>query len=1111
MKRYFKAVSVLSALFICQFLMAAAPTDADLEKNNLVSEALISKTELKAIETLKMLIRNNKDKREEPDLLYRLAELYMRRAKSGRFFEIEKTEETKLRQLGIGSQKTTDALKQALSIYQKIIAQYPKYSDIDYVLFNIALAYSQLNQFNSAKNYYQQLIDQHSKSELLPDAYTELGEIYYNDQNFSNSLQHFKKVENYPKSKVYPFALYKSAWCYYNLKDSDSGIKKLVAVVEESNKNQDLQKKYNLRKEALSDLILFTSENLKSTELVSFFQKIAEPNELGDLVVLMDKLLQAHSRHKELITVSEEYISKFPHSAQSPLLYKYMIETYETLTKRDQVIEEIQKMGLFCQNESSSSCADVFKSISLDISKKWWKIWLKNKTHPEFSKLTEEAFEILLKLEDSKNPDYKSRYAYAELLFQQNNYLKASQEYETVSEQSKDDASLKHDALYAAIFSNEKAIEQKENTSNIERQKKLSLRYFNEFSKSEHIDEITLKLALIAYKANDYKTSLQYLLPLSQKLKAHDTQYVKTQDMILDIYNIQKDYATLSQQLNIFIKKTTDKERNAYLKKLLVETEYAQLLEKLPHLEAQEKITALEEFNQKYPDSSKAQSSILMTISEAYKNGLDIKAADLSMDYINKYSEDDKKVDLLKDAAFAYTQAAHFDKAIIAYNKLVSANKEKSGFYKEVICELQLLNQNQQKAEDCYFDIFNQASISKKNEIAPKLVKFFKVNKINSLGYNKLKKIILDQQIEPFATEFLTEQAQDLFDSGDLEKAFSLTLRINARSVEATYRAPARLIQSQVLEIEYNKQSIKASVDHLALVLAMKIEKLDKAFTAASSALKMSKDEKVQLKALQTINRLYQHLIGSVENISLPGSLSEKEKASVKNELSSLIEPFKAKQKSNQDQIDDLTKSGPLSTALNPNINLFKPYLISQNEWPSDDSWPSRQIKPTQGCQADLTKIKNLNNCILENKLAAAKKISLVLTETKSTRSLGLYYLSIISELQKDYILSNWLIDRSLAENTKSKPVLYQKSRLLFFVEGLSTSLKEFEKILNDKTNISELQILRAVKLFSDRDYLKAKDEISRLSSEEIYNYQMESVVTEINKHAQLMSNVGEK
>ena len=56
------------------------------ELKQLNSEIMISKAEDKAIQSLQALLKKRKGTDQEADLLYRLAELYMRKAKTGRVF-----------------------------------------------------------------------------------------------------------------------------------------------------------------------------------------------------------------------------------------------------------------------------------------------------------------------------------------------------------------------------------------------------------------------------------------------------------------------------------------------------------------------------------------------------------------------------------------------------------------------------------------------------------------------------------------------------------------------------------------------------------------------------------------------------------------------------------------------------------------------------------------------------------------------------------------------------------------------------------------------------------------------------------------------------------------
>ena len=51
-------------------------------------------------------------------------------------------------------------------------------------------------------------------------------------------LEKFKKVEAYPNSKAYPYAIYKSAWCHYNLKETEQGIEKLQVVLKNNPANK---------------------------------------------------------------------------------------------------------------------------------------------------------------------------------------------------------------------------------------------------------------------------------------------------------------------------------------------------------------------------------------------------------------------------------------------------------------------------------------------------------------------------------------------------------------------------------------------------------------------------------------------------------------------------------------------------------------------------------------------------------------------------------------------------------------------------------------------------------------------------------------------------------
>lgn len=1047
------------------------------------SEILITKSENKAIETLNKIIKKKANTKEEVNLLFRLAELYMRRAKSGRFFDLDLQSENKLKQYGLNNQKAHEALKQALKIYDQIRLRFSNFKDLDYVLFNSALARLQLKEAEKAKALYSQLIAQYPNSVLVPDALLEFGEILYNQQNFIAALEKFKTLEKYPDTKAYPYGLYKSAWCYYNLKNTDQGIKQLLAVVKQNPADSKDDKKYNLRREALRDLTLFVGETLAPSEVFSFFQKITTEDELGEIILALAGLYESHSRFKEISVFTRQYINHYPQSKQTPKCFTKLIETNETLKQRPVVIENLTNMSVFCkQDKVDPTCFTEFRKVSLDISKKWWEIWLKNKNNIEFSDLTEKAFEILLSTDSKTQPDSKSRYAYAELLFQQAKFEQASHNYEIVSLHQNLDKTLAHDSLYGALFSIEKMLEKQENPSVVEKQKSLGLRYLKEFANGEHAIEIQYKLGYIAYKQSEYDLSLDYMKPLLAKNK-YETIKTKAEDLVLDIYNIKKDYVTLQSLAKDILKKTADSARTTNLRKIIEEAHYFQIQKESKNLPPLKQIELLISFNSEHRETKMGQDAYWQAISLAYSKSYDVLGANLSLAYIKQYPDDKRKLDALKEATKSFLDSGDLKSAIVTLKNLAEIDINNNLKHSELICDLLKINNQKDESRKCYKVLFTKSNKSRKADLLSKIINTF--DDKNSAEYSGIQNQILSYNIEPYATEILINQARKLLIQKNYTAAFNLSLKINTRPVNEDVRAEARLIQAEILESEFVSQSVKAREDKLALVISMKTEKLDKAFTAYSSAIKMSKSDKVQLQGLQGIERLYTHFIEAISNITLPETLSDADKTSLKNELAKLTEPFALKKKSNNERIKNISKLSIIQT----NAIVWSEYSAEKSVEPQIKYPDAKKLNQYYLPDSSASEIKKL---IQNKKYAEAEKIALTMTSTAENRLTGLYYLSLIADANQEYDKSLWLLEKAKAlsgSNKNSYLIDYQKAKVLYSVEDINSALVFFEKVFDMKDSTPEVRIIFAIKAFSDGDYLKASDEFSRLSAEQIYNY----------------------
>lgn len=1095
------------------------------QKKSFQSEVLIIKSETKAIEMLQGIIKKRKNTPEEPDLLFRLAELYMRRSKSGRFFDLNEGSEIKLKQIGLGRESAQKPLLEALRIYEDMIRRFPHYDTLDAVYFNAAMAYAQTSQLPKARQHYGDLITKFPNSPLVPDALLEAGEIDYQKQLFTRALEQFKAIEKFKNSKAYPYGLYKSAWCYYNLKQTDAGINQLLEVLKINPIGTNDKNKYNLRQETLRDLTLFGGETLQPQQVIGFFRPLTSDEEFGSVILALTELYESHSRFKEISIFADEFIERFASNPKTPELYVRLVQTHETLKNRDTVIEKLKGLAQFCRrHDETPDCFVQFKKVSLEISKKWWEIWLKNKTHEQFSELTKKSFEILLENDNPAQPDSSSRYAYAELLFQMNQFEKSEVQYETVSLQPQCEAAMKHDALYGALFSVEKMISTPSSKNSIadliEKQKLLSLRYTQEYPKGEYVIPITFKLGLIAYQQTAYDLSLQYLNSiLSQRLPA-DLQ-LQTEDMILDIYNIKKDYVTLLSQIKKISAQTENPKRRETLLLLQQQAHYAVIANSATNEAAKVHIEKLMNFASEYKQTPLAQTAHWQAIAQAYTAEEDFLGARLSEKFYTDFPADARNKDSLKEALKVYIDSAHISDAIRVVGVLAQLQKDEARTYRTLECQLTDLLQLKSKALSCYGQLFNDSTVEQKKALLPSYLALFEQNK-NSAEYTRLQQQIINMQIEPYATQILIAQAQTMLEQNKPKEAFQMSLKINARNVDEGTRAAARLIQARILEDEFRAQSLKAREDKLSIVLAMKTEKLDKSLTAYTSALKMSNNDSVQKSALEGIDRLYSHFITAVHDMVLPETLTTSDKQQLQNELKALVAPFSEKHLANRKKLAELDHT---ATTL-PNELPWQSILVSEEDQkkfkaPSAQVFESYYFLPETSSIRSTAQLKNKECyenmiawesaaiCASQGRYNDAEKITLRLAEDKKQRPLALYYLSLMAYDQQQPRLSQWLIEKSATQNNRLSLAVYQQARLSYTTSGLTAYFKNIDKMLNVQKDIPELSMISGLKAFSERDYKQAKKEFSRLTEKQIYTYGMNTFLNFINQQTQLTSNVG--
>lgn len=884
-----------------------APGDeAGNEKKAIKAELLVSATEQKAIDQVQKLIRKYKGTPLEPDLQFRLAEMYMRKSKSDRFFEIHRESgdpTVKLLPRLVSKASSRTSLTQAVEVYQYIQKKFPGYNQMDLVVFNHAFARQALGQDKDAENLYWDLIRKFPDSPLVPDAHLAIGEISFMKAKFQFALEHFDAIRKFPESRVYPYGLYKAAWTRYNMHESAAALKNLEEVVAFGNdvvKNH-LDAKLDLRKEALNDMTIFFEDVHPSKEAFSYFRKQAGELDLPGTLMHMAELYDRHSRYVDEREVLGAFVDHIPESKLMPEARAKMVTAADNLKQKDLAVKDLEEFAKACEPRSdyvkanpdqAQACGDALSKSSLVLAEKWLKIWNKNVHDETFADSSEKAFQIYLRNKKATDDYKKAHYLYAELLFKRQKYRQASVEYAAVSASGVDDK-IGHDADYAACLSLEKAVGEKWSDEDEKSFHKLAEKYVTSHPKGQYRLEVEFKMAFLAYEKNRYDEAAPSFLRLGREF-AKDEKGLKAQDLYLDILNIKKDYKGIREYAKELMKKPMAADRTAKLDKLYQQAYFLQIqtMEEKGDLK-----NALHEYHQFIKDNSHSELSEKANwnlVQLYYKTGDAFGGAQAALEFAKKYPASKQSTPALQSAAQTFEKMAQLEPAASVLVQLADRDAANKWKFKELAADFYAMSGHAADARKLYQEVLPTLKEDEKLRLLSKMESFEK-SYGNDSSHSNVVGQLAAKGIAPFANQGKLTRLQKTWESGDVTEAFQESKKLlGSSALSAAEKAKVRLVQAQVLEDEFIKQSVKAKPDRLAMVLGIKTEKLEKAQQAYESVIRFGESTSA-LEALEHIYHCFDHYVTSLKTIPTPEGFSPADTQAFQKELQNLIMPLEEK------------------------------------------------------------------------------------------------------------------------------------------------------------------------------------------------------------------------
>lgn len=432
------------------------------------------KREAQIITLLELIEMKDDSDPEKPELLMRQADLYWEKAEAfeakgndldleKRIFDAEEAGRTAdaermKRERDDYFDKQKQWQEKAISIYKRIEENYPTYESMDEVLYYLAFNLGLMGRGSDALQYYVRLASDFPQSRYLPDALFNVGDYYFDTNEFSNALVFFEKVTNFPDSLVFGYAVYKQGWCYYNMGDYDKAFESFLAVVRYTDEMEAKGKKLpvELKREAQKDLVLTYSQVGTPDKALAFFKTVSPHDYLG-LGAQLAELYTDQGKFDESSRLLQTIIAEDPGSHRVITYQRIIVMNAEKRGIKEVTAKEAERLiGLYKKVAPTAPP----KYIAEEQAKLDQLLRVMSTTyHQEHEKTGEETslalarrlYGVYVELFPESDQSYEMHRNYAVLLYQQQEYEKAAKEYEIVIAM-RPDGEYTPDAAYAALL-----------------------------------------------------------------------------------------------------------------------------------------------------------------------------------------------------------------------------------------------------------------------------------------------------------------------------------------------------------------------------------------------------------------------------------------------------------------------------------------------------------------------------------------------------------------------------------------------------------------------------------------------------------------------------------
>ncbi len=924
------------------------PKSSEIFRTENTDEAQVEKITDQSIAQLYKITQRHRNSPNRGEIWLRLAELYVEKA---RLLEYRKRDEFEKKMTAYNDKKTKvkpkldmgishDYNKKAIQLYEWFLRDFPKDKRADQALFFLGFNYFELGDVKKGLGFYERLTQEFKNSPFIAESNFALGEYYFDLNDWKNAFKYYEAVVGNRRSRLYTFALYKTGWCLYRSGKTRDAVNRLESVVRVSRQREQVDdtgrrsvNRIRLASEALKDLIVFYAEIGEPKSAPGYFEELG-----GQKLVysLLEKLAYRYSDtgKREAARYIFRYILDLKPTAPKAVDYQYQIVVnYQTSgdqkTFRQEMFAWIEGYGPESEwgRDNSGDKALVQRAYDLrESTLRNYTLHLHKSAQasraPFSQQQAAQSYGLYTKsFMDSKNI-VEMKFFYGELLYDMKKFKEASEQYLWVADNGQK-TKYHETAVVNLLLGLEQGLpSDDEITGRIGKSltpvefgaaesgfEAAADRYIKAFPRGEKVVDVKFKLGRLHYAFNHLEEALRYFREIVHKHPSSPNA-IYSANLILDIYNLRKDYEGLSREANEMLKVPQ-------LAKSGFGGEVRSILERAQFKKAQDNEVG-KNFGQSakdYESFAKTNGKSELVTSAQFNAAVNYERAGQSLDAIRMYNlvirSRDKQSDGLRLRskrllARLYEESGQYTQAAQQFETFAKENpKDPSAIdfhYNAAVIQTGLRNYSlatrnfefyyaKSKKRDKAEVLYTLGEIAENQKSYGRAINYFKEYIANN-PQNFTRIVEAHFKVADFSNKLRRLKEADEW----YQKTIGVQRRLSGRQKNAgvwfAAESNLRLIKPTLVELKGIR--IPANPAAQGAAVEKKLKLLDQLSRELTKVIKYDSGDQI-VASLAMLGEAYDHMSKSIDASPVPKGLNPQETEQYRAGIAKITDPFKTK------------------------------------------------------------------------------------------------------------------------------------------------------------------------------------------------------------------------